>query len=950
MVRRILVIALMMTTILAVIGLGSMETNRTLAEAADLAQPPWELLGPVDGEETPLTVHSLALSSASAMTPTLFVAATDGIYRSQDGGAAWQRMLTLPSRAGTIPATPGDRFSLVRLSPAYGEDATLYAGLNQQPEVGQASAVLYRSADGGQSWEVARAFTETLVSLRLSPDFANDQTLFAFTGYGATLHRSQDGGDSWGELAYGEEGQMLNGFDMALSPDFATDETFFISGFGAPLRTRDGGQSWQSLPAPGPNFSIALSPDFGEDETLWMSFRAIESAGDGSPESAIVFSTDGGDSWGYPAGLPGAYEPFPRYLALSPHYSTDRTLFTGLSGQMVDWLSRDLFCSPDGGESWLNLGALPGNPDIRDLAAGDDGAGGVVLYAATDAGVWRGAVECAAARLTWLPVVMNQMAAPTPTPTLTPTGTPTVPPTATPTATLTVTPTPTSQPPASCYEGLINGGFELNTGWEIRPNPVLATYVTAPVHTGARSMRTGIPFGGANVRSYSPIQQAVNFPASLTAVELRFWRYTIWGDATRQANPVDPAQLPRSLAELESLAETTDFFYVLAIHEDGTIDWLHTERATNLTWRQATLTLDVSRYAGQAIRLQFGTFNNGAGGISRTFIDDVRLTLCLPGEEALILPGGWVDRIISQPALTTLYATAGGDLYRSANAGLTWARVGVARPEHTLLSPADGDRLYAGAGYPCFQGGPDTGFWRSDDGGASWQALAGGTNLKPLAAHPADPDRLWAAGCDGPYLSTNGGITFTRQSSDLFGIYQPFYIAPVGAAWTDVWLAGISEGGGGAVLVSRNGGVDWSRSTPAGVELGWLGGLALDRGEEGRIYAPALNGFFLSPDDGASWQSLSTGLADVIGVDPPEPPSGLYSLIQESGAVPRIFLGTARGLYVHTPDQGGDAWLKVTGQPFDGMVIRDLDLLDARPTLLYVTTGDGVYRYTVADE
>ncbi|QLQ06614.1 MAG: hypothetical protein HZY76_11580 [Anaerolineae bacterium] len=91
---------------------------------------------------------------------------------------------------------------------------------------------------------------------------------------------------------------------------------------------------------------------------------------------------------------------------------------------------------------------------------------------------------------------------------------------------------------ASCTEQFINGGFEANTGWLIKSNPVLAGYVTTPVHRGSRSMRTGIAAGGANKLSYSPIEQAVTFPAGLASATLSFWRYNVNGDAAGwQPNP-----------------------------------------------------------------------------------------------------------------------------------------------------------------------------------------------------------------------------------------------------------------------------------------------------------------------------------------------------------------------------------------------------------------------------
>ena len=273
----------------------------------------------------------------------------------------------------------------------------------------------------------------------------------------------------------------------------------------------------------------------------------------------------------------------------------------------------------------------------------------------------------------------------------------------------------------------------------------------------------------------------------------------------------DPSTLPRTEAELAAAAPLgADFFYVIAILPDGSIDWLLTERVNAPSWRQATV--DVSRFHGQTIRFQFGTYNNGTGGISRTFVDDTALQIC-PPTGALVLPAGWARRVIGRPEMGTLYAEAVGLLYRSDNAGATWRVTGAAHPEHAVLA-ADPAVIYAGDGGSCFSGDAPPPTWRTLHGGGSWQELPAAKGLKPLAAHPSD-SRLYLAGCGGPYLSTNGGDTVVQQTGPVFGLLDTHRVAPAGDAWQDIWVGGVSEGGGGAVVVSRNGGATWSQSTPA---------------------------------------------------------------------------------------------------------------------------------------
>ncbi len=316
-----------------------------------------------------------------------------------------------------------------------------------------------------------------------------------------------------------------------------------------------------------------------------------------------------------------------------------------------------------------------------------------------------------------------------------------------------------------------------------------------------------------------------------------------------------------------------------------------------------------------------------------------------PPAGALMLPTGWAKRVFGRPDVSTIYAEAGGFLYHSEDAGANWYVVGLARPEHILVG-GDGDTLYAGDGYPCYAGGPDVSMWRSSNGGANWDLMPAGTNLKPLAAHPTLP-KLYAAGCNGPYLSEDAAVSFTHQPDPLFGLYDVKFVAPVDPAWSTVWVGGVSEGGGGAVLSSNDGGATWSQSTPLGLDMGWLGDTALDRFATGRVYVPAYYGFYYTADNGGSWLNASAGLADVIDPGAADKSYGLGPLAQDpADPVHRLFLGTVRGLYHGVP--GAGPWQKVTGQAFDTQDVRDLLVLDAAPTRLYVTTPLGVFTYDTA--
>ncbi|MBP7962637.1 MAG: PD40 domain-containing protein [Caldilineaceae bacterium] len=600
-----------------------------------------------------VAVVDMAASPDYDRDNTLFAVTADKLYRTQDRGNHWW---ALP--VGLV--WQGERFGRIVLSPGYAVDMTLFATYFT-PDTN--TTTILQAWNRGDIWLRVGSLADEVRVMRLSPAFNQDHTIFALSGAGMELWRSTDAGQNWSAFPF-VAGDVFNATDLVVSPNFAADRTLFVTGLGGVSRSTDGGETWVAQNRMGPTYAAAISPDFATDGTVWESYRLMEGIGDGTPESGVIRTLDRGTNWALTsAGLPDSYEPFPRSLAVSPNFAADQTIFAAYGGQIVSTPERGLFRSGDGGSSWTDLGAVPGNLDINQIVVTHSARTGLTVHLATAHGVWHYGDPVDRLWLrAFLPQLLRLWPLPTPTSTATqtptqtptsatPTGTWTATPSSTPTATRTLTPmltatpsstltatpsstptsTPTGQPPISCYAGFANPGFENDEGWEIRTNPALAAYVTSPVHGGSRSLRTGIGADGANVASYSPVQQAVSFPAGLASAQLRFWRYSVWGDGAVNGPVPDMADLPRTLAELDGAApDVTDYFYVIAILPDNSIDYLLVERVNSATWREGVVNLDVSRYGGKQMRFQFGTYNNGTGGISRTFVDDAAISLCSP--------------------------------------------------------------------------------------------------------------------------------------------------------------------------------------------------------------------------------------------------------------------------------------------------------------------------------
>jgi hypothetical protein len=219
--------------------------------------------------------------------------------------------------------------------------------------------------------------------------------------------------------------------------------------------------------------------------------------------------------------------------------------------------------------------------------------------------------------------------APTPGPTSTPTSTalPTSTPTSTPIPTATPTPTPTLVPtatttPGACLNYLVNSNFEGTNGWTIPYTDYPAGYSTTRSHSPSWSMRTGITNFYDNTYSYSDFRQAVSIPLSAHSVRLKVWLYPQSGEALSAPLP----EIPHTqIFGEEPLAYDAQYILVLDQWQNW-IDTLIWMKSDSQTWTYYEINLD--DYAGWSIMLQPGTYNDGYGGITSMYVDDMVLEVC----------------------------------------------------------------------------------------------------------------------------------------------------------------------------------------------------------------------------------------------------------------------------------------------------------------------------------
>jgi photosystem II stability/assembly factor-like uncharacterized protein len=284
---------------------------------------------------------------------------TGSLYRSDDGTKTWQRINNGLPRRGVQE---------VVISPDFAEDQTIFAALAATDE----GLGVWRSTDGGQSWRMAnRGLSDLAVTnLAISPDFAEDQTLFATARRGG-LFRSTDGGQSWIRLTeryYPSETYPQPPGGVFVSPTYGKDRTVFVAHDGL-RRSTDGGETW--TPTLLEISSLALSPGFATDHTLfgW------------SGDSGILRSIDGGDTWqAASAGL--ALTDFGwGHVVVAPDFATSQTVYFFWTPTASD-APPQIFRSTDAARTWEYLAGEPSraatpiqlSSDGKAFLALDDGA------------------------------------------------------------------------------------------------------------------------------------------------------------------------------------------------------------------------------------------------------------------------------------------------------------------------------------------------------------------------------------------------------------------------------------------------------------------------------------------------------------------------------------------------------------------------------------------------
>ena len=217
----------------------------------------------------------------------------DGVYKSVDGGLSFTNMGLETSRhIGMIAIHPDD-------------SRTVYVAAQGPLWAAGGERGLYRTTDGGETWELVLEIDEHTGVNEVYFDPRNPGVMYATSwqrrrhqwtmidgGPGSGIHKSTDGGNTWREINRGLPGGDKGKIGMAISP-IDPDVLYAIvessMGRGGTFRSVNMGESWSRTS----NYQSGAAMYYHELYADPHRFDRIYSL-----DTFLEMSDDGGNNWG----------------------------------------------------------------------------------------------------------------------------------------------------------------------------------------------------------------------------------------------------------------------------------------------------------------------------------------------------------------------------------------------------------------------------------------------------------------------------------------------------------------------------------------------------------------------------------------------------------------------------------------------------------------------------
>jgi photosystem II stability/assembly factor-like uncharacterized protein len=253
-----------------------------------------------------------------------------GVYRSRDGGSSWEKVLYVNQRSGASS-----------LSMDMSNPRILYAAMwdhRRYPwtmESGGAHSGLYKSIDGGTNWEPLKSgLPELMGKAGVSVSRANPDRVFAVIeaeGEKGGVYRSDNAGKSWKQVNNDRVNIARSWYYMEIFADPQDENIVYV--LNAPvMKSIDGGTTFNPVPTPhGDNHHLWIHP---QDNQVMIN----------SNDGGANISTNGGRTWSTQQNQPTAQfyrvitdNRFPYYVYGGQQDNSAIAIASRTSGAGIDW-------------------------------------------------------------------------------------------------------------------------------------------------------------------------------------------------------------------------------------------------------------------------------------------------------------------------------------------------------------------------------------------------------------------------------------------------------------------------------------------------------------------------------------------------------------------------------------------------------------------------------------
>jgi len=204
-----------------------------------------------------------------------------GVYRSQDGGATWTRVLEVDETTGASDLCIDPKNPRILFASMWDHRRKPW-----QVRSGGPGSGLYRSRDGGDTWEkLTKGLPPLMGKIGVAVSPARPERVWAvIEAEQGGLYRSDDGGESWKLINPHRVLRARAWYYMRVVADTRDENTVYVLN-GPMVRSIDGGTTFTQIRAP-----------HGDHHALWIDPADGRRMINGNDGGATV-TLDGGETW-----------------------------------------------------------------------------------------------------------------------------------------------------------------------------------------------------------------------------------------------------------------------------------------------------------------------------------------------------------------------------------------------------------------------------------------------------------------------------------------------------------------------------------------------------------------------------------------------------------------------------------------------------------------------------